>query len=328
MGKRDSYDAGTFSWAELASTDADAAKDFYGKLFGWSYEDVPMGDDGTYTLASVDGAVAAALMQADGPSRWNSYISVDDVDAATEKAEEGGATVHAAPFDVMEAGRMSVIQDPTGGVVSLWQAGDRAGADVVNAHGALTWNDLMTYDVGEAAEFYCELFGWEVAEVGADDDADDDDSDEDTDSDSDSDSGDSGKIHVDADDATTAPGAGEDEDQSDDDHDDDDDDSDDDDESEEPGSQTTRGEDQRILIRNGERFNGGMATIPRSAGETVPPHWLPYFAVESIQAAVTEVEGAGGEVMAGPIDFPQGKLAVVADPTGAVFGLYAGDLDD
>src|SRR3712207_2515296 len=136
MGKRETYDAGTFSWAELASTDANGAKDFYGKLFGWSYEDVPVGENAVYTLASTGDGVAAALMQADGPPRWNSYISVDDVDAATEKAQENGATVHAEPFDVMQAGRMSVIQDPTGGVVSLWQAGDRAGADVVNVHGA------------------------------------------------------------------------------------------------------------------------------------------------------------------------------------------------
>lgn len=325
MGKRESYDAGTFSWAELASTDASAAKEFYGKLFGWSYEDVPVGDDNVYTLASADGAVAAAVMQADGPPRWNSYISVDDVDATTEKAKEAGATVHAEPFDVMEAGRMSVIQDPTGGVVSLWQAGDRAGADVVNVHGALTWNDLMTYDVGEAAEFYCEVFGWEVADVDDPETDDDDDEDGDDSDDSDGD-GSGGKIHVDPDDATDAPGAGE-EDSSDDDDDDDDSD-DDDEESEEPGSQTTRGEDQRLAVRVGERLNGGIAMIPESAGETVPPHWLPYFAVESIEAAVSDVRDNGGEVMAGPIKVPTGAMAVVADPTGAVFGLYAGDLDD
>ncbi len=332
MGKRDSYDAGTFSWAELASTDAEAAKTFYGKLFGWSYDDQDMGDDGVYTLATIDGAVVGGLFQSDGPARWNSYISVDDVEAATEKAEEAGATIHASPFEVGPAGRMSVIQDPTGGVVSLWEAKDRAGADVVNVHGALTWNDLMTYDVGEAAEFYCEVFGWEVAEVdagGADDD-DEDDADEDGDGDGDGESGDSGKIHVDANDATTAPGdgEGEDSDADDDDDDDSDDDDDDDEESDEPGSQTTRGEDQRLVIRNGERLNGGMATIPRSAGEAVPPHWLPSFTVESIEAALTDVRDGGGEVMAGPIDVPAGKFALVADPTGAVLGVIAGDMDD
>lgn len=313
MGRRDSYEPGTFSWAELASTDAAAAKDFYGKLFGWSYDDVDTGN-GTYTLAAIDGAVTAGLMQADGPARWNSYISVDDLDAATKKAEEAGATVHASPMDVGDAGRMSVIQDPSGGVVSLWQAGERAGADVVNVHGALTWNDLMTYDVGEASEFYCEVFGWEVAEVGGVDDTGEDD---------DADGG--GKIHVDPNDATSAPGAGEDEpgDGDPDDHLDADED-----ESDEPGSQTTRGDDQRLVIRNGERMNGGMATIPRSAGETVPPHWLPYFAVDSIEAALTCVRDGGGEVMAGPIDFPAGKMAVVADPAGAVLGLFKGGPGD
>lgn len=272
MGKRDTYEAGTFSWAELASTDADAAKEFYGKLFGWSYEDVPAGDDGVYTMASADGGFAAALMQADGPARWNSYISVDDVDAVTKQAEEAGATVHAGPFDVMEAGRMSVIQDPTGGVVSLWQAGDRAGADVVNVHGALTWNDLMTYEVGEAAEFYCELLGWEVAEI---------DMDGDNSSDADSDDGDD-----------------------------------------------ARGPEQRFVIRNGEKLNGGIATIPKGAGEAIPPHWLPYFAVDDIETAASAVADNGGELMAGPIKVPTGQMAVAADPAGAVFGLYAGELDD
>ena len=163
MGKRSSYEQGTFSWVDLATPDAAAAKEFYGKLFGWSFEDVPVGDDGVYVMASVDGANVGAISQAEGPPRWNSYITVDDVDAMTEKADEAGATVHSKPFDVMDAGRMSVIQDPSGGVVSLWQAKDTHGAEVVNVHGALTWNDLMTYDVGEAAEFYAELLGWEVA---------------------------------------------------------------------------------------------------------------------------------------------------------------------
>ncbi|MEA2126804.1 MAG: uncharacterized protein QOI80_3586, partial [Solirubrobacteraceae bacterium] len=260
-----------------------------------------------------------------------------------------GAKVHAEPFDVMDAGRMAVIQDPTGGVVSLWEPKEMAGASLVNAHGALAWNDLMTYDVGTAAEFYTEVFGWEVAPVDMSGNpvTDDEDEDSDSDSDSDSDDGDDdgdddddgedsgGGVHVDPDDATDSPGydgPSEDDDDDDadgdDDDDADDDDADDDDEDAEPGSQTTRGPEERLVIRNGERLNGGMATIPEAVGDAVPPHWLPYFAVESIEAVVTAVRDGGGEVMAEPIEVPAGKFAVFADPQGAVFAVIRGDMED
>jgi predicted enzyme related to lactoylglutathione lyase len=317
MGTRESYEPGTFSWAELATTDGSAAKEFYGRLFGWEYEDSDAGEGGTYSMASVDGQHVGAIFQADGPARWNSYITVKDVAEATQKARDAGANVHADPFDVMEAGKMAVIQDPTGGVVSLWEPKQHIGAGLVNAHGALTWNDLMTYDVGAAAEFYTELFGWEVASVQTDDDSDDE-------SDADS-SESSGKVHVDADDATDAPGF---EEESDDDDDDDDDDSDDGDDEPEPGSDTTRGSDERLVIKNGDRLNGGMATIPRAAGETVPPHWLPYFAVDDVAAAVKATEDGGGTVMAEPMYVPAGRFAVLADPQGAVFAVFAGEFDE
>jgi predicted enzyme related to lactoylglutathione lyase len=296
MGTREKHEPGTFSWAELATTDGDAAKAFYSKLFGWDYdEDEVPGGGGVYSMAKVDGKYVGAVFQADGPARWNSYITVEDVSETVEKAREAGATIHAEPFEVGESGRMAVVQDPTGGVFSVWEPKEHIGAQLVNAHGALTWNDLMTYDVGAAAEFYTELFGWEVAEVDTSDD--DDESD---------DSDDEGGVTVDPDDATDAP----DNDQSEDD------------------SGPERGPDQRLVIRNGERLNGGIATIPEAAGDSVPPHWLPYFAVDSIEAAVTAVRDGGGEVMAEPIDVPVGKLAVCADPQGAVFALFTGDLED
>jgi predicted enzyme related to lactoylglutathione lyase len=346
VGTREKYEPGVFSWVELATTDSEAAKRFYGKLFGWDYEDNEMpGGGGVYTMAKIDGDYTGAIMQADGPARWNSYVTVDDVGETVEKARDAGATVHADPMDVGDAGRMAVIQDPSGGVVSVWEPKDHIGAGLVNAHGALTWNDLMTYDVGEASEFYCEVFGWEVAPVDmsgapadeeddddadeddeSDDDADDesdDDADDESDDDEDSDDGDG--VHVDPNDATDAPGY---EEQSDDDDDDSDDDDEDDDTEPEPGSETTRGPDERLTIKVNNCMNGGIATIPKAVGETIPPHWLPYFAVDSIEAALTTVRDEGGTVMADPIEVPAGKFAVLADPQGAVFAVIRGELDD
>jgi uncharacterized protein len=91
---------------------------------------------------------------------------VEDVDAATGRARELGANVLADPFDVMDAGRMSTIQDPTGAVFCLWQPQRAIGAEVVNGVGALTLNQLNTSDREAAERFYSELFGWRFESVG------------------------------------------------------------------------------------------------------------------------------------------------------------------
>ena len=116
MGERTSHAPGTISWSDLGTTDPDAAKAFYTNLFGWEIEDLPIPDGGTYTMLRKDGKNAAALSAAQEgmPSLWNAYVTVESADDAAGKARGLGATVVAEPFDVMDAGRMAVIQDPTG----------------------------------------------------------------------------------------------------------------------------------------------------------------------------------------------------------------------
>ncbi len=165
MAERDSYKPGAFSWAELLSNDTEGAKAFYTGVFDWSYEDNPVGEGGVYTMFSIDGRHVGALhagQQEGMPPVWNSYVTVEDADSGTERAKELGATVLAGPFDVLEAGRMSVIQDPQGAVFSIWQPRDHPGAALVNAAGALTLNQLNTSDPDAAGGFYAGLFGWEV----------------------------------------------------------------------------------------------------------------------------------------------------------------------
>ena len=158
---------GTFSYVDLNSTDADSAKKYYTNLFGWASEDEPLPMGGVYTTFLQDGKTVAAVsqmspeMEAGGmPSVWNSYVTVDDVDGIAEKATELGGTVIAPPFDVMEYGRMAVIQDPTGAVFSVWQAGKSIGAQLVNVPNSLCWNELLTRDTEVATAFYTALFGW------------------------------------------------------------------------------------------------------------------------------------------------------------------------
>jgi hypothetical protein len=164
MGEREQHEPGTFSWTDLGTTDQQAATDFYRGLFGWEARDEPIPDDGVYTMASLGGRDVAGLSTGPPgmPPAWTSYVTVEDADAAAAKASGLGASVMAGPFEVMEAGRMGVIQDPTGAVFAVWQARDSIGAELVNGHGALTLNQLNTRDPERAREFYTAMFGWRI----------------------------------------------------------------------------------------------------------------------------------------------------------------------
>ncbi len=165
MGTRERYAPGTFCWEELATSDLEGAKAFYGEVLGWAYEDLPLDDGQVYVMATVDGHRVAALMGTEHHPHWRSYVSVEDVDAAAARVIELGGSVRLEPFDVMDAGRLAGVADPTGASVMLWQPGEHPGAGLVNVPGALSWNDLQTTDVGAAADFYAVLLGWRIAAI-------------------------------------------------------------------------------------------------------------------------------------------------------------------
>jgi predicted enzyme related to lactoylglutathione lyase len=169
VGERTQHAPGTFSWAELATTDADAAKAFYAGLFGWQAEDLPVPEGGYYSMQRLDGKNVAAIApqpqaqrDAGAPPAWQSYITVESADGAAGRAAELGGTVHAPPFDVLDAGRMAVIQDPQGAFFMVWEPKNNIGADLVNVPGALCWNELAAADLDVAADFYAKLFGWRM----------------------------------------------------------------------------------------------------------------------------------------------------------------------
>ena len=172
MGERTSYAPGTFSWVDLATTDVESARGFYGTLFGWESEDLPAGEEGSYTMLRKDRHDVAAMypMRADQqaagvPPHWLSYVTVADVDDVADRAAELGGTVLAEPFDVLDAGRMAPIADPQGAQLALWQPGRNIGATLVNAPGSLCWNDLFTPAPEEAGGFYGALFGWTIERI-------------------------------------------------------------------------------------------------------------------------------------------------------------------
>jgi uncharacterized protein len=239
---------------ELGTTDQKAAKKFYMDLFGWTVDDAPMGPDDFYSMFKLDGKDAAAAYtlrkdQQGVPPHWMLYIATDNVDESARRAAELGATIIAQPFDVMDVGRMSVVQDPTGAHFCLWQAKKQSGIAAKNSDGAFCWADLSTTDVARASEFYTQLFGWKL-EKGENDS--------------------SGYVH----------------------------------------------------IKNGDEFIGGIPPAAHRDPNT-PPHWLLYFETSNCDASVEKAKQNGARVYYGPVSMENvGRLAILADPQGAVFSLF------
>src|SRR5262245_38625232 len=162
MGTRTSYAPGTFSWVDLATTDLDGARDFYTSLFGWAGDAEAGG-----AMLRRGGALVAAIFPlseesraAAAPSSWTSYVTVVDTDTTAARAVELGGTVARGAFDIMDVGRVALIEDPLGATVALWQAGTHFGAERVNDVGCLCMNELVTSDLDAARAFYEPLFGW------------------------------------------------------------------------------------------------------------------------------------------------------------------------
>ncbi len=167
MGERTSHAPGTFSWVDLATSDSEGAKAFYGGLFGWDMEDNPIPEGGVYTMLSKGGKRVGALYDAQPgqPPAWNSYVTVESADDAAAAAQRHGGTVEVDAFDVLDVGRMAVIQDPPGAFFSVWEPRASIGAERVNEPGALTINQLNTSDPERAREFYAGVFGWRFEQV-------------------------------------------------------------------------------------------------------------------------------------------------------------------
>jgi predicted enzyme related to lactoylglutathione lyase len=156
------YPHGVTSWVDTEQPDPEAAGRFYGELLGWELtEAMPAGAPGSYLIATLDGADAAAIAPGEAPARWNTYVAVDDCDATAAAATAAGGEVALEPVDAGPGGRTAWLVDPTGAQIRLWQARKRLGAQVANVPGAWNFSILHT-DEGEAAmPFYSAVFGWE-----------------------------------------------------------------------------------------------------------------------------------------------------------------------
>ncbi len=162
------YPPGSPSWADHLAHDGQVAKDFYTGLFGWTYDDHPAGEGMVYTMFSHNGVPVCATaeagpMQQNLPAHWSVYVTVDDLEAAVERARAAGGTVIFDPCDVLDVGRMAIIQDQQGAFLRLWYPLKHAGAGKLGEPGALTWFELATTDVDSATAFYTAVLGAEIA---------------------------------------------------------------------------------------------------------------------------------------------------------------------
>ena len=165
------HEPGSFCWPELATSDAAGAKTFYRGIFGWDATDSPAGPDMVYTMLQKSGKNVGALYglgpeQKGVPPHWNIYVTVASADQTARKAKELGGKVVMEPFDVMDIGRMAIIQDPQGAMICIWEPKKHIGAEVINEPGTLCWAELDTTDMDSAEKFYTALFGWGAKRSG------------------------------------------------------------------------------------------------------------------------------------------------------------------
>jgi len=161
---------GRWVWADLVTTDVAAAADFYGKVFGWTFETYGGEDDrATYTLALADELPIGGLvfderaMRDNKPSaRWIGLISVPDVRAAADAVTQGGGKVVVTPTMLGERGETAVFQDPEGTLFGAVRSKNGDPADFVGDLNEWVWLDLWTADVDQATKFYSAVAGYTV----------------------------------------------------------------------------------------------------------------------------------------------------------------------
>ena len=259
MPIRQGAPVGAPTWIDLATSDLDRAQQFYGTVFGWTFESA--GEDyGGYVTAFSDGHPVAGLMTNDpqwnSPDGWTTYLRTADIRATLKAAIDAGAVTCVAPAEpvqVKDKGWMAMVSDPAGGFVGLWQPIEHHGFEVFAEAGAPLYHQLTTRDYAKAIDFYRAVFGWQIDTVSDNDEF-----------------------------------------------------------------------RYSTAIFDGEVLLGvmdGSATMPAGA----PSDWSFFLGSDDVDKTVATIKDNGGSVIRDAEDTPYGRLAAVADPTGAGFNLSSLD---
>jgi predicted enzyme related to lactoylglutathione lyase len=156
--------AGAPCWIDLYSSDTERAKEFYGRLFGWTPLD-PGPEYGGYFIFTRGGKAVAGCMGNDGeqgiPDTWTIHLHSDDADRTVAAAREHGGQVYVEPMDVTQNGRFAMLGDPGGAGIGVWQPREVSGFEIRGEPGAAAWFELQTAAYDESVAFYRDVFGWE-----------------------------------------------------------------------------------------------------------------------------------------------------------------------
>lgn len=158
----------SFGWVDCSSSDVPAATAFYTDLFGWVGAEEPFPDGTTYVTFTKDGKRVAGLGPISTPgfsSTWTSYLMVADAAAVLEAVTAAGGSVVDPAVEVVPGVTVAAFASPSGATLGLLQDSDGEGAELFDAPGSMTWNELSTRDVERDKAFFAEVFGWRWEEV-------------------------------------------------------------------------------------------------------------------------------------------------------------------
>jgi predicted enzyme related to lactoylglutathione lyase len=165
---RDNAPLGAPCWIDLTTSDVARAQDFYGTVFGWTFESAGP-EYGGYVNAASDGHPVAGVMAANPalqmPDSWTTYFHTADVNAAVSAVQAAGGIECLAPMEVPAKGFMAMALAPAGAAFGLWQPLEHRGFEVIGEAGAPVWHQLTTRDFRAAVDFYREVFGWRTGPV-------------------------------------------------------------------------------------------------------------------------------------------------------------------
>jgi predicted enzyme related to lactoylglutathione lyase len=163
--------AGRFVWHDLMTTNVKAAQAFYSELFGWVTREVNMGSMGSYIMISVNGRDIGGMVPLDSqkgaPSHWIGYLTVENVDEATQETTAAGGNVVIPGTNIPSIGRFAVIADPQGAYVSPFAPENPPPpeSDSPPTFGTFCWDELWTTDTDASSDFYGNLAGWDIEEL-------------------------------------------------------------------------------------------------------------------------------------------------------------------
>jgi predicted enzyme related to lactoylglutathione lyase len=165
---RDGAPLGAPCWIDLTTSDIDRAQDFYGTVFGWTFESAGA-EYGGYINAAKEGHRVAGLM-ANRPDvefgdNWGIYFHTADINASLAAVNAAGGSVYLDAMEVPAKGYMGLARDPSGAFFGLWQPLEHRGFEVIGEAGAPVWHQLTTRDFTAAVDFYREVLGWRTEQV-------------------------------------------------------------------------------------------------------------------------------------------------------------------